>query len=138
MLGLAWLCTYLSFKQRLERNRFLLWATFLSFPLPFVAILTGWFTAEVGRQPWAVYGILRTADAMTPFLTTREATISLVIFCAIYAFIFAFGTFYIYRLICTGPAGRLFESPRLAVPSRPMSLANAGSIHEHSPVGAGE
>jgi cytochrome bd ubiquinol oxidase subunit I len=138
MLGLAWLGTYLSFRHRLERNRLLLWATFLSFPLPFVAILTGWFTAEVGRQPWAVYGILRTADAMTPFLTTREATISLVIFCAIYAFIFAFGTFYIYRLICTGPAGRLFESPRLAVPSRPMSLANAGSIHEHSPVGAGE
>ena len=58
--------------------------------------------------------------------------------CAVYAFIFAFGTFYIYRLIRTGPAGKLFETPRLAVPNRPMSLANAGSIHEHSPVGAGE
>lgn len=42
-----------------------------------MAIITGWFTAEVGRQPWVVYGVLRTADAMTPFLTTREATISL-------------------------------------------------------------
>ena len=40
---------------------------------------------------------------MTPFLTTREATISLVIFCAVYAFIFLFGAFYIYRLIYTGP-----------------------------------
>jgi cytochrome d ubiquinol oxidase subunit I len=138
MLGLAWLGTYLSFKRRLERNRFLLWLTFLSFPIPFIAILTGWFTAEVGRQPWVVYGVLRTADAMTPFLTTREATISLVIFCAIYTFIFAFGTFYIYRLIRTGPADKLFETPRNAAPNRPMSLANARSIHEPSHIGAGE
>jgi cytochrome bd ubiquinol oxidase subunit I len=138
MLGLAWLGTYLSFKRRLERNRLLLWLTFLSFPLPFIAILTGWFTAEVGRQPWVVFGVLRTADAMTPFLSTREATISLLIFCAIYAFIFAFGIFYIYRLIRTGPAGKLFETPRLAVPSRPTSLGNASPIHEPSHFGAGE
>lgn len=78
MLGLAWLGTYLGFKQRLERNRLLLCMTFLSFPLPLIAILTGWFTAEVGRQPWVVYGVLRTAEAMTPFLTTRAATISLM------------------------------------------------------------
>ena len=48
MLGLAWLGSYLSLKQRLEHNRLLLWLIFLSFPLPFVAILTGWYTAEVG------------------------------------------------------------------------------------------
>ena len=73
MLGLAWVGT-LSELQAPPRayNRPLLWLTFLSFPLPFVAILTGWFTAEVGRQPWVVYGVLRTADAMTPFLTTRD------------------------------------------------------------------
>jgi cytochrome d ubiquinol oxidase subunit I len=75
---------------------------------------------------------------MTPFLTTREATISLVIFCAVYAFIFLFGTFYIYRLIRTGPAGKLFENPRLAIPNGPMSLANEGPIREPSHVGAGE
>jgi cytochrome d ubiquinol oxidase subunit I len=139
MLGLAWLGTYLSFKHRLERNRLLLWLTFLSFPLPFIAIITGWFTAEVGRQPWVVYGVLRTADAMTPFLTTRAATISLVIFCAVYAFIFLFGTFYIYRLIRTGPVGKLFETPRLVVPNRPMSVANAAPIFpERSHAGAGE
>ena len=79
MLGLAWFGSWLSYKHRLARNRFMLWLTFFSFPLPFIAIITGWFTAEVGRQPWVVFGVLRTADAMTPFLTTREATISLVI-----------------------------------------------------------
>src|SRR6202521_2840684 len=138
MLGLAWLGTYLSFKQRLARHRLLLWATFLSFTLPFIAILTGWFTAELGRQPWVIFGVLRTADAMTPFLTTREATISLVVFCAVYAFIFLFGTFYIYRLIRIGPARKPFEVPHLAVPNRPMSLADEGPIPEPSHAGAGE
>ena len=63
MLGLAWFGSYLSFRRRIERNRLVLWLIFLSFPLPFIAILTGWYTAEVGRQPWTVYGVLRTADA---------------------------------------------------------------------------
>jgi cytochrome bd ubiquinol oxidase subunit I len=138
MLALAWLGSYLSYKHRLAYNRPLLWVTFLSFPLPFIAIITGWFTAEVGRQPWVVYGVLRTKDAMTPFLTTREATISLIIFCSVYAFIFLFGTFYIYRLIRTGPARKPFEAPHLAVPNRPMSLADEESIHEPSHAGAGE
>jgi cytochrome d ubiquinol oxidase subunit I len=138
MLGLAWLGTYLSFKHRLAYIRPMLWLTFLSFPLPFIAIITGWFTAEVGRQPWVIFGVLRTADAMTPFLTTRAATISLVIFCAVYAFIFLFGTFYIYRLIRTGPRGRLFETPHLAVPNRPMSLADEEQVQEQGYVIAGE
>src|ERR1700726_4019189 len=124
MLGLAWLGSYLSYKHRLAYNRPLLWLTFFSFPLPFIAIITGWFTAEVGRQPWVVFGVLRTADAVTPFLTTPEATISLVISLAVYAFIFLFGAFYIYRLIRTGPARKPFEVPDFAVPNRPMSLAD--------------
>jgi cytochrome d ubiquinol oxidase subunit I len=124
MLALAWLGSYLNIKGRIERSRLLLWLTFLSFPLPFIATLTGWYTAEVGRQPWAVYGLLRTADAMTPFLTARAATISLVVFCAVYLFIFAFGTYYIYRLLWAGPGGHLVLPPTAAVPNRPMSLAD--------------
>ena len=128
MLALAWAGSYLSFKGRIEQYRPVLWLTFLSFPLPFIATLTGWFTAEVGRQPWTVYGVLRTADAMTPFLTTRAATISLVVFCAVYSFIFAFGIFYIYRLLRTGPTGQLILPPAAANPKRPMSVVDAPGI----------
>jgi cytochrome d ubiquinol oxidase subunit I len=124
MLALAWLGSYLNIKGRIERSRLLLWLLFFSFPLPFIATLTGWFTAEVGRQPWTVYGLLRTADAMTPFLTTRAATISLVVFCAVYVFIFTFGTFYIYRLLRAGPVESMVLPPTAAVPNRPMSLAD--------------
>jgi cytochrome d ubiquinol oxidase subunit I len=124
MLALAWFGSYLNIKGRIERSRLLLSLIFFSFPLPFIATLTGWFTAEVGRQPWTVYGVLRTADAMTPFLTTRAAAISLVVFCAVYVFIFAFGTFYIYRLLRAGPVGSMVLPPTAAVPNRPMSLAD--------------
>jgi cytochrome d ubiquinol oxidase subunit I len=138
MLGLAWTGGYLSYRHRLAYIRPLLWLTFLSFPLPFIAIITGWFTAEVGRQPWVVFGVLRTADAMTPFLTMRQATISLVIFCTVYAFIFLSGTFYIYRLIRTGPVRKPFATPHLVVPNRPMSLADEEPIEDLSHFVAGE
>jgi cytochrome bd ubiquinol oxidase subunit I len=125
MLALSWVGTYLSIKGRIEKYRLLLQLIFFSFPLPFIATLTGWFTAEVGRQPWTVYGILRTADAVTPFLTTRAATISLIVYCAVYSFIFAFGTFYIYRLLRVGPVGQLVLPSTGARPKRPMSVAHA-------------
>jgi cytochrome d ubiquinol oxidase subunit I len=65
---------------------------------------------------------LRTADAVTPFLTVRSATISLVVFCAVYSFIFGFGVFYIYRLLRAGPVGHLVQPTAAAVPNRPMSV----------------
>lgn len=124
MLALAWYGTYLGIVGRLEERRWLLWGIFCSFPLGFIATLMGWFTAEVGRQPWVVYGQLRTADAMTPFLTARTAAVSLVIFGFVYALVFAFGTLYIYRLLRAGPGGQLALPPRTAIPNRPMSVTD--------------
>jgi cytochrome d ubiquinol oxidase subunit I len=128
MLLIAWVGSYLIHKGRIEQNRLLLWATFLSFPLPFISILSGWVTAEVGRQPWVVYGVLRTADAMTPFLTARTVAISLAVYCVVYSFIFAFGIYYIYRLLRAGPGGSLVVPPVAAVPNRPMSV-----VDQHHP-----
>src|SRR5712671_3233673 len=122
MLLIAWFGSYLIHKGRIEHYRLLLWATFLSFPLPYIAILSGWVTAEVGRQPWVVYGVLRTADAMTPFLTAQTVVVSLAVYCTVYTFIFTFGTYYIYRLLRTGPVGSLGVPPIGAVPNRPMSV----------------
>jgi cytochrome d ubiquinol oxidase subunit I len=138
MLLLAWVGSYLIRKERIEQSRLLLWLTFLSFPLPFLAILTGWYTAEVGRQPWTVYGVLRTADAMTPFLTAPTALTSLVVFCAVYSFIFVFGTYYIHRLLRAGPGGRLVQPPAAAIPNRPMSVVDEHPTPGASHVPAGE
>src|SRR5205807_1754286 len=79
---------------------------------------------EVGLQPWVVYGVLRTAEAMTPFLTARTVAVSLAVYCVVYSFIFAFGTYYIYRLLRAGPEGRLVLPPAAAVPNRPMSVVD--------------
>jgi cytochrome d ubiquinol oxidase subunit I len=138
MLLVAWGGSYLIHKERIEQSRLLLWAAFLSFPLPFIAILSGWVTAEVGRQPWVIYGVLRTADAVTPFLTARTALTSLVVYWVVYSFVFAFGIYYIYRLLRTGPVESLVRPPAAAVPNRPMSVVDehdrAQPAH-HVPVG---
>ena len=131
MLALAWFGSYLSVKQRLERNRLILWSIFFSFPLPFIAILTGWYTAEVGRQPWTIYGLLRTADAVTPFLTAPAALSSLILFGLVYVFIFSFGTYYIYRLLREGPS-------RAAVQPPPASVVDQKGIVAPTYLTAGE
>jgi cytochrome d ubiquinol oxidase subunit I len=122
MTLIAWVGVYMSRKGRLERARTLLWFVFLSFPLPFIAILTGWFTAEVGRQPWTVYGLLRTAQAVTPTLTAGMAYTSLAVYCCVYALIFLFGIFFIHKLLRTGPEGRLVLPPNASEVRRPMSV----------------
>jgi cytochrome d ubiquinol oxidase subunit I len=123
MLAVAWLGSFQIVADRRKGERLLLWATFLSFPLPFIATLTGWFTAEVGRQPWSVYGALRTADAVTPTLTVQAVVISLTIFVTVYLIIFSFGTLYVYRLLRAGPVE---QGPLVGANSkRPLAVTEA-------------
>lgn len=122
MLALAWGGIAFYATGRLERARWLQWAIFLSFPLGFVATLTGWFTAEVGRQPWTVYGQLRTADAATPFLTSPQVATSLAVFGAVYALIFAAGTVYIYRMLKAGILPTPAHVGSAANPKRPLAV----------------
>lgn len=130
MLLVAWLGSWYAFKDRLEQKTGLLWATYLSFPLPFVAILTGWFAAEVGRQPWTVWGVLRTADALTPTLTPQAASTSLVVFCTTYLVIFSFGTYYVYKLLRHGPASIAQDHAPTGSANRPLSVAAADPLHD--------
>lgn len=123
MMAIAWLGSFLLVTEGTYGQRLLLWATFLSFPLPFVAIETGWFTAEVGRQPWTVYGLQRTVDAVTPNLATGAVLTTLIFFATIYLLIFSFGTLYIYRLLKTGPSAP--EPAQLPNPKRPLALSGA-------------
>jgi cytochrome bd ubiquinol oxidase subunit I len=122
MLALAWYGSLVAWRERLYETRWLLWAIFCSFPLGFVATLMGWFTAEVGRQPWTVYGELRTADALTPSLTTSDVAFSLVVFAAVYFLIFMAGVIYIYRLLKVGPGGTPVVASTDVNPKRPLAV----------------
>lgn len=129
MLALAWYGGILAFRHRIATKTWLLRALFLSFPLGFVATLTGWYTAEVGRQPWTVYGQLRTADAVTPFLQVHDVATSLALFTVVYAIVFVFGVAYLHRLLRRGPVGA--SEPRLGRtnPKRPLSMPT-GAVAE--------
>jgi cytochrome bd ubiquinol oxidase subunit I len=122
MLAVSWLGNLLRWRGRLETTRWFLWGTFLAFPTGFIAVLTGWFTAEVGRQPWVVYGLLRTKDAVTPSLTTGDVLVSLTGYVLVYAVFVSFGVYYIYKLLREGPSGGAQAIPG-TTGSRPMAFA---------------
>lgn len=100
-----------------------------TWPLGFVAVLAGWFTAEVGRQPWVVTGLLRTADAASPVTTGQVAT-SLALFFIVYGIVFSAGIYYINRLLHKGPSSVADHEDKTAGAHRPLSGAG--------PLGAGE
>ncbi|PDQ21704.1 cytochrome ubiquinol oxidase subunit I [Mesorhizobium sanjuanii] len=122
MLVLAWYGGLHAATGRLFGRRWLLWPIACSFPLGFIATLMGWFTAEVGRQPWVVYGQLRTAEAVTPTLSPGLVTISLALFAVIYLLIFAAGTLYIYRMLRAGPVPGEGPAGPETNPKRPLSV----------------
>jgi cytochrome d ubiquinol oxidase subunit I len=90
------------------------WAALLMGPSGFAAVLAGWVTTEVGRQPYTVYNLLRTADSVSPVAAPAVLS-SLIAFVLIYFAVFGSGTFYIVRLMGTSPSGRITEpEPREA------------------------
>jgi cytochrome d ubiquinol oxidase subunit I len=102
MIATGLMALVLYFKKRLFDTRwFQLWCMALT-PTGFIAVLAGWFVTEVGRQPWIVYGILRTQDATSPVNATPIA-LSLAAFLVTYVFVFGAGSYYILRLIGKGP-----------------------------------
>ncbi len=94
-------------------------------PLGFIAILSGWIVTEVGRQPWLVYGILRTADAASP-VSASTVGFSLLLFVLVYFATFGMGIWYIRKLVARGlPAGAAPPPPE-GLPNRPLSAAEPG------------
>lgn len=104
MLGYGVLATWMLCKQKLYTSRRILYISQFLSPIGFIALLTGWITAEVGRQPWAVYGLIRTADAVSA-VSTQDVLIGFALIIVVYLIIF--GGFYVYFLdktIKKGPA----------------------------------
>jgi cytochrome d ubiquinol oxidase subunit I len=88
-------------KQLFTQRWFQLWCMALT-PSGFIAVLAGWFVTEIGRQPYIVYGVMRTAEAVSPVVGSQVA-LSLMAFIISYGFVFGAGSYYILRLIGKGP-----------------------------------
>ncbi len=102
MLGLGIWAAVLRFRGRLFESAWLFRVAAVMGPMGFVAVLAGWITTEVGRQPWTVYGLLTTADSVAPIETAAVAS-SLIAFILVYFAVFGAGTFYILRLLHRAP-----------------------------------
>ena len=98
MLGLGFWAAWRRLRGRLYASPMLYRASILMGPMGFVAVLAGWVTTEVGRQPFTVYGLLRTSDSLAPVAAPAVAA-SLVAFIVVYFFVFGAGTFYLLRMM---------------------------------------
>jgi len=83
-IGLMGLSTWLSVRGTLRQTRPLLWALMLAFPFPYIATTAGWMTAELGRQPWLVYGLFRTVDGYSSSVSSGNTLFTLIGFTGLY------------------------------------------------------
>jgi len=123
MLGLTVWAWVLRVRGKLYDSPIFLRAASWSIPSGYVAVTAGWVTTEVGRQPWVVYGHLRTSDAVTPYLTGADVLASLLLYIVVYAVIFGAGLYYLVRLVQRGLAEALPEPSLDRRPARPLSAA---------------
>lgn len=128
MITLGVFSLWLRFKGRLYESRPFLWFALLMGPSGLIAILAGWFTTEIGRQPWVVYGVQRTIDAVSAH-GDMHMSISLLAFILVYSSVFGVGYHYMMRLIKQGPVtgeGHITEEGgpgKKKTPARPLSAA---------------
>ena len=97
------LAALLLWRGRLFHTPWMLWILMLAFPFPYIANTAGWFTAEVGRQPWLVYGLLRTPAGFSNNVSAANGIFTLLGFMGLYALLSLFLLFLIERLIAHGP-----------------------------------
>lgn len=128
MITLGVVSLWLRFKGRLYESRPFLWFALFMGPSGLLAILAGWFTTEIGRQPWVVYGVQRTIDAVSAH-GDLHMSISLLAFIVVYCSVFGVGYHYMMRLIKQGPItgeGHVVEHGgpgQKKTPARPLSAA---------------
>ncbi len=127
MLAVAAWGAWLRVRGRLFASPAFLFVCNFMAPAGFIAVIAGWTVTEVGRQPWVVYGLLRTKDAVSPSITGLDVLMSLLLYMAVYAVIFSAGLYYLFRLARAGPPSVLeaHDAKLTERPARPLSAADA-------------
>ena len=129
MITLGVVSLWLRYKGRLYQSRPFLWFALLMGPSGLIVLLAGWFTTEIGRQPWVVYGVQRTIDAVSGH-GDLHMSISLLAFIVVYSAVFGVGYVYMVRLIKKGPLTGEGKDVRHGgpghgkTPARPLSAAH--------------
>ena len=134
MLAVTLVGTALRVGGRLWRSDWFLRICQWSAPIGFLAVLAGWTTTEVGRQPWTVYGLMRTADSVSPSLTTADVAISLAGYAAVYLLMFPAGYLIMRRIVRAGPGTAAAEDRvQSGRPSGPIEALPAAGPEGEAP-----
>jgi cytochrome d ubiquinol oxidase subunit I len=104
-IALTAAAAWLLWKRRLYEARGMLWVLLLSLPFPFIANTAGWTTAELGRQPWVIYGLMRTSDGFSRAVSAGNAWFTLIGFMGMYTVLSILFLFLVHREIDHGPQG---------------------------------
>jgi cytochrome d ubiquinol oxidase subunit I len=101
----------LLWRNKLQQARRMLWVLMLAVPFPYIATTAGWWTAELGRQPWLVYGLLRTVDGGSPQVSAGDVIFTTLGFAGLYVALGILFVFQVLKEIARGPLGRLHAPP---------------------------
>jgi len=107
--ALMGLSALLLWRGKLYGAKWLLWPIMLSFPLPYIATTAGWMTAEIGRQPWLVFGLIRTANGSSTHIGAGTSLFTLLGFLGMYTVISILWIVLVYRFIEKGPSAPAHE-----------------------------
>ena len=102
-IAITVVAAFLLWRKRLFSSRWMLWILMLSFPFPFIANTAGWITAELGRQPWLVYGLMRTEQGYSPTVSAGNGLFTLLGFMGLYMVLGILFLFLVAREIEHGP-----------------------------------
>jgi cytochrome bd ubiquinol oxidase subunit I len=100
VMGVA---AFLLLRGRLYSSRWILWCLLLSWPLPYIATTAGWMTAEIGRQPWLVYGLIRTSQGSSPHVASGNSLFTLLGFLGMYSILSLLWIILVYNHVQSGP-----------------------------------
>jgi cytochrome d ubiquinol oxidase subunit I len=103
-VALMAVAAFLLWRGTLYKTRWILWPLLLSFPLPYIANTAGWMTAEIGRQPWLVYGLIRTSQGSSVHIGAGTSLFTLLGFLGMYSVISILWIVLVYRFIEKGPS----------------------------------
>ncbi|MFN4262238.1 MAG: cytochrome ubiquinol oxidase subunit I [Thioalkalivibrionaceae bacterium] len=128
---MALLGAWLLFKGRLYESRRYLRALTFMLPLPFVAVLAGWFVTEIGRQPWMLTGYITVADGLTPSLTGPMALATLIGYALVYAAVFSAGIYYLVHIVRNGMPEVAHSTQKHGHAKRPLSAVDTPLDHNN-------
>jgi cytochrome d ubiquinol oxidase subunit I len=106
-IGVMLLATFLLWRKKLYQTKWLLWILMFMIPFPYIANTAGWYTAELGRQPWLVYNLMKMVDGVSPTVSSGNALFTLLGFVGLYLLLGLLFLLLVFKIINKGPESKL-------------------------------